>query len=363
MSTSALRARYLAGLRRSLLLRIHPDLPRSAPAAAANTAFVSALGNRLDSPDVKDWQKDRLSQHQYYRTRKKELLEVHVLSSSETATTATVDLRQPPSKLFASLAELAGFSQPVPKSRAPPSSPSPSGAADHSMGGFRPPPPFDREPTSTTSTSLPHFLSTLSPEALSYTLAHCARARKSGGLLLSLSSFETLDVSRLNFSAENTARVLDRINMTLVEYAATLPVFAGLHLVLSSDDNRNVVDEFAGHIFLNPSATPLQWLGTLGRITPPLMRRIGENRKENARDLDNIRGCINARVVRGFTCSPESFFYFCRELSRNLTESPPGGSALVRRPLTIVVESEDWRSMKLLRSGRVQISAAADYER
>ena len=161
-----------------------------------------------------------------------------------------VALAVPVGELLKGLAGLVGFKKKVPEEEKEEEGEAESGRRARNFDEMYPPPPpppppphhqssssSSRPSQSPTSTiSLPYFLSTLSPSALTSSRHFANLSRSSARLLLSLSSFQSLSTTRLNHSSRSSHTLLAKIAETLLEFSHELPVFADFHLVMSNDD-------------------------------------------------------------------------------------------------------------------------------
>ncbi|KAL7545902.1 hypothetical protein ACHAWF_009257 [Thalassiosira exigua] len=178
--------------------------------------------------------------------------------------------------------------------------------------------------------------------------------------------FSAVDGTGLGWSSSSLAKCLSRLTSLREEHGPTLrDSFYPLRLVLSADEFRREIDLYGGEVRLNPAATDLQWLETLGRVDDEGLRTHRENVAALRRYLDAVERAFDAKVVRGRTCEPESYHRCLERLVREVrTETliPPStvGMSLptISHGAKIVVESEQARRRARLRDdGNFEVGA------
>jgi hypothetical protein len=143
--------------------------------------------------------------------------------------------------------------------------------------------------------------------------------------------------------------------------------FYPFRLLLSSDDFHQQIDPFSGILRLNPSATSLQWLGTLASVTDVSVSRLKSNRSELERNVLEVENALGIRAMKGHSCDPEEY-HICvgRLSSENRLDN--SNSNIGKSELTpsygnaaLVIESaRDCRRGKLRTDGNFVIGADMD---
>jgi Domain of unknown function (DUF4461) len=134
--------------------------------------------------------------------------------------------------------------------------------------------------------------------------------------------------------------------------------------VLSLEDQP--LDIFGGCFYLNPSATPIQWLDHFLSVTPDAMTTLKTLRQQLNESSIRVNNFLGATFQKGNSCSSKEYFELVQRLSLMTPHSWPSDSschsiALIR--VIIMVESpQACRRAILTSEGHIRIGASMTNE-
>lgn len=176
--------------------------------------------------------------------------------------------------------------------------------------------------------------------------------------------FSAIDGTGLGWSSASLNVCISRLSNLHDEHKSKLRTksFYPFRLVISSDEFMRKVDLFGGIILLNPSAGPLQWLGTLLTVTDDCVSTLKRNQDSLKKNLAQVEHALGIRVVKGYTC--ESIEYHkCIErlaLECQKNDAMGEGKSLIAasKKASIIIESEQTcRRGKVRKDGNFEIGA------
>jgi len=156
--------------------------------------------------------------------------------------------------------------------------------------------------------------------------------------------FQSIDGVRLGWSPKAFTTLMSSLVEFHEEYKeAFVRSFYPLRLVFSQDERKESLDIYEGSLYLNPSATHLEWLKCVKEVTEEKLEQFSMNRlcvtervallQERLSNNVKINGAI--KVQKGFTCCALEYFKF---LERN---GQPHGSSSSLPPNIQLIESNE----------------------
>merc|ERR1712238_575105 len=100
--------------------------------------------------------------------------------------------------------------------------------------------------------------------------------------------------------------------------------FYPLQLVFSHDERKSSLDIYGGHIYLNPSATQLEWLESIKEVTEQRLQEFFINRRAMMERVTLLQDGLSIgvgthsgiKLKKGFTCSSRDYHLFLERVTQ-----------------------------------------------
>ena len=184
-----------------------------------------------------------------------------------------------------------------------------------------------------------------------------------------LYSFQAIDGINMGWSSESFAILLRSLIALHEEHSSRFHVdsFYPLRLVFSHDDFQSPLDLYGGILYLHPAATQIQTLETLQAVTPEKLQEFRSNRDLLHERTVQIQNTLGVKVVKGHSCSSMEYHKFIQQVAHEvMVEGEEIGqegivaasSALDLERVKVVVESPTAvRRPRATKEGSIQAHA------
>jgi Domain of unknown function (DUF4461) len=371
------RSLYISRIRRAFLLRVHPDRFRShnSQIRKQQAGLVQAISNRLEQPDFLAYAfQERLpipitpqphySQVRYVLEHKDGSLKDYTLNLNGT-------VEEILHAMVHALQEIGLTSLPLPPTSVPKQPHNHYDDPDNNMHwacNEESSPRVDHQYDihSNKGRELLYFLSQLDFQDISSRRASRMDVTATASVVRKDFQFLAVDGTGLGWSSATLAILLRCLVDFYGEHSAKFLVtsYYPLRLVLSLEDQP--LDIFGGCFYLNPSATPIQWLDHFLSVTPDAMTTLKTLRQQLNESSIRVNNFLGATFQKGNSCSSKEYFELVQRLSLMTPHSWPSDSschsiALIR--VIIMVESpQACRRAILTSEGHIRIGASMTNE-
>jgi Domain of unknown function (DUF4461) len=358
------RSVYVAQLRRAFLLRAHPDRFRRRPTEIRKqqSVLLQALSDRMMETDFLDYTSNsKVSASQWNHPsinrfsaddddsiqRQRSKLPYVLEKRDGTLLHNTLNLNSSVTEVLTSLAD-ALYASGAAKLSPPPPMPSSSsftarsngnqnvhwaksmndlGDKEASQQSF-----IDHRYDVNTNKGrdLHAFLTSIDPSYIEERRA--CRMDVSAAALVArrLFSFQSIDGISLGWSSESFVVILNSLIRLHEEHNQRFHVssFYPLRLNFSLDEFRSkALDVYGGTIYLNPSATQLEWLESLQEVTEDKLEEFFINRRIMEERVSILNEQMGVRVNKGYSCSSEEYQHFLEAMIGPTTPTTTRNSA------------------------------------
>lgn len=174
--------------------------------------------------------------------------------------------------------------------------------------------------------------------------------------------FSAVDGTGLGWSSASLATLLRTLVDLYQEHSHKFHVasFYPLRLVWSSEDQP--LDLYGGNLFLNPAATPIQWLDHLLSVTPEALAFQNERRDRLLEACQHVNTFLGVTFQKGHSCSSREYFELLDRLARSApVQSPldPFHHAITLERIHVMVESpQACRRAILTKEGHIRVGSS-----
>lgn len=213
---------------------------------------------------------------------------------------------------------------------------------------------------------LRHFLASLDSNEIAYRRASRIDVVAIASVVRKEYQFSAVDGTGLGWSSASLAVLLGKLLDLYQEHSHKfhVPSFYPLRLVWSSEDQP--LDLYGGNLYLNPAATPIQWLEHLLRVTPKTLTFHKECRTRLIDAGQQVSDFLGVTFHKGHSCSSREYFEILDRLARMATDQnlPDSDAAttnttIALQQVNVMVESpQACRRASLTKEGQVRIGAS-----
>ena len=174
--------------------------------------------------------------------------------------------------------------------------------------------------------NLQKFLLSLTPTEIDERRTHRMDAIAAASVARRLFSFQSIDGVQLKWSSKSFAGLLSTLIRFYEEHQHKFHVqsFYPLQLIFSNYERKSSLDVYGGHIYLNPSATQLEWLKSIKEVTDERLQEFTINRQAMTERVTLLQDGLSIgdsidndiKVKKGFTCSSRNYHSFLERVSK-----------------------------------------------
>lgn len=178
--------------------------------------------------------------------------------------------------------------------------------------------------------------------------------------------FSAVDGTGLGWSSASLATLLRKLVDLFQEHSHKYHVasFYPLRLVWSSEDQA--LDLYGGNLFLNPAATPIQWLDHLLSVTPDALTFQDKVRTRLTEACHQVNTFLGVTFQKGHSCSSREYFELLDRLADfapTQSRPDPFNYAITLERIHVMVESpQACRRAILTREGHIRVGSSMTSE-
>mmetsp|Transcript_48895 Transcript_48895/g.55386 ORF Transcript_48895/g.55386 Transcript_48895/m.55386 type:complete len:519 (-) Transcript_48895:122-1678(-) len=342
------RSEYVARLRRAFILRCHPDQFRQhdVKIRQQQSVLLQSLSERMTQADFQHYTSKvkmkgdyKNNNHSVHNNNQQPVLKYVLERRDRTLLHRTLDLNASVEIILQSLGaalEASGAAKISPPHNLKTDDYDPLHWVKHSRNESK----RDSSEKSRESSRIDHrydvnsnrgrelqnFLSSLTPNEIEERRAYRMDATAAALVARRLFSFQSIDGLQLKWSSKSFAGLLSSLIRFYEEHQHKFHVhsFYPLQLVFSHDERKSSLDIYGGHIYLNPSATQLEWLESIKEVTEQRLQEFFINRRAMMERVtllqDGLSMDISTRngikLKKGFTCSSRDYHLFLERVTQ-----------------------------------------------
>lgn len=209
---------------------------------------------------------------------------------------------------------------------------------------------------------LRRFLSTLDSNEISVRKASRMDVTAAASVVRRDYQFSAVDGTGLGWSSASLATLLRTLVDLYQEHSHKFHVtsFYPLRLVWSSEDQP--LDLHGGNLFLNPAATPIQWLDHLLSVTPEALAFQNELRVRLAEACQQVNSFLGVTFQKGHSCSSREYYELMDRLAHSVPipmSCDPDNHAITLERIHVMVESpQACRRAILTKEGHIRVGSS-----
>lgn len=372
--TVATRSVYVARLRRAFLLQAHPDRFRSPTIQKQQAELVKAISDRMARPDFLSYSYGESSPSTSSDLPLRYPKLIYVLETKAGSLHKhNIDLNSTVEGVLRSMADAlqtTGLASlpPPPKAPTQPTASDEDGITWVSSKGEKSAIDHQYDIRSNHGRDLRHFLSTLDASEIEQRKSSRMDVTATAMVLRRDYGFAAVDGTGLGWSSDSLAILLHSLVQLHHEHSHkfAVPSFYPLRLVWSSEDQP--IDLHGGTLYLNPAATPIQWLDHLLGVTPETLALHKEYRSRLANASRRVNGALDVQFQMGHSCSSKEYYDLLLRLNHLLGDTGnnahgESSSAVALERIYVMVESASvCRRAILTREGHIRVGASMTNE-